>query len=62
MFRVQGERFHLQPGVVSNDKLQKAILAGFGFTVVDIWVDQLNAATRFVVEAALRGQTMRAPR
>jgi very-short-patch-repair endonuclease len=61
-FRVQGERFHLSPDRIAHDAIQRAMLSGFGWTVVDIWVDQLLAAPSRVIEAALNGVNLREPR
>jgi len=61
-FRVQGERFHLSPDAIAHDILQKALLTRYGWRVIDIWSDMLTQSVSRVMEAALRGEELRAPR
>ena len=57
MFRVQGERFHRgSPETVAHDIIQKASLAGLRYTIVDIWAEDVQRATRTTMEAALQGR------
>ena len=57
VWRIQGERFHLlEPASRTHDILQKILLVDQGFTVVDIWVDDLLTRTDYVLENAYEGR------
>lgn len=58
--RVQGERFHLGPEKIAQDTLQAVSIMRLGWPVVDVWAEQVTAAPRTVIEAALNGITLRA--
>lgn len=58
--RVQGERFHLGPEKIAEDTIQAVSIMRTGWPVVDIWAEQVTAAPRTVIEAALKGITLRA--
>lgn len=57
VWRVQGERFHmLLVADRANDALQKFQLEGIGYTVCDLWVNDLLQRPRYVLDLAWSGQ------
>jgi len=57
VWRVMGERFHLLDSADRmNDQVQKMALVGDGFTVVDLWVEDLETRPDYTLERAWVGQ------
>lgn len=57
MWRVQGERFHLlNPEDRMNDMVARIRLTGQGFTVIDLWVRDLDTRPDFVLKLAWEGR------
>lgn len=57
-WRVQGEYYHRGVGVEGKDFIQKELLAGLGWTVVDIWGDDIKDRLEATMSKALLGQEM----
>ena len=56
LFRVMGEYFHSSTKEKARDIIQKQNLEGMGYTVVDLWEDDLLSSPDYVLEHALRGE------
>lgn len=57
MWRVQGERFHLMdPQDRVRDMVARIRLEGEGFTVIDLWVRDLETRPEYVLELAWEGR------
>ena len=55
-WRVQGEYFHRGVVKEGSDLYQRTILESMGYTVVDIWGDDIKDNTDATLELALQGQ------
>ena len=57
VWRVQGERFHLSdPSDRARDMISKMKLIAQGFTVIDLWGEDLLTRSDYVLEQAWRGR------
>ena len=55
-WRVQGEYFHRGVVAEGRDNIQKEVLTGLGFTVVDIWGDDIRDRLDETMRLALQGR------
>ena len=57
VWRVQGERFHmLMTADRTDDAIEKFQLEGYGYVVIDLWVNDLLSRPRYVLDLAWSGQ------
>jgi len=57
VWRIQGERFHLlEAKNRAKDTVQRLQLLSYGYTVVDLWADDLLTRAEFVLQAAYEGR------
>ena len=57
-FRVMGEYYHRSVSATGKDLIQKETLTAQGFTVVDLWGDDLKFRLELTMQLALQGQEM----
>lgn len=57
-FRVQGEYWHQRVGQQGRDMVQKELLSGLGWTVIDLWGDDIQSRLNETMRRALLGQEM----
>ena len=57
-WRVQGEYYHRGVSVEGKDFIQKELLVGLGWVVVDIWGDDIKDNLEATMSKALLGQEM----
>ena len=57
-FRVQGEYYHQRVGQQGRDMIQKELLSGLGWTVIDLWGDDIKSRLNETIQKALLGQEM----
>ncbi len=55
VFRVQGEYWHTQRKTKAKDDLQRERLIALGYTVIDLWEDDLKTRLEYVMQQAMRG-------
>ena len=59
-WRVQGERFHIgNPETEARDAMQKLGLTGAGYTVIDVFAQDVIERTEYVLSRALNGEQIR---
>ena len=54
--RVQGEYWHTSVQEKARDTIQKERLRGLGYTVVDLWEDDLLERFEYVMQQAIKGE------
>jgi len=57
-WRVMGEYYHLQVEIRSHDAIQREMLTAMGFTVVDIWGEDVLKRIDVTLNKALMGEEM----
>jgi hypothetical protein len=62
MWRVQGEHFHmLTTADRTRDQLDRIRLEDMGFTLIDLWANDLLTRAMYVLDLAWRGQEVQSP-
>ena len=57
-WRIQGEYWHQRVGQQGRDEIQKELLSGLGWTVVDLWGSDIENRIEETMQKALLGQEM----
>lgn len=56
--RIMGEYWHRSVSATGKDQIQREVLTAQGFTVVDLWGDDLENRLEQTMQLALQGQEM----
>ncbi len=57
-FRIMGEYWHRSVSATGKDQIQREVLTAQGFTVIDLWGDDLEFRLEETMQRALQGMEM----